>query len=129
MSGLELLDRMKQTHPALPFVVITGAGGVRQAVEAIKRGAFEYVTKPFGADELRRAVASALDGRRHPGEEAARVSQPPPAPTGETGARRHGAGDAIAANRDRPRRTVERARPDHRRERRRQGARRARANP
>ncbi len=80
MSGLELLDRVNRTHPALPVIVITGAGGVRQAVEAIKRGAFEYVTKPFGADELRRVVASALEGRRHPGQ-SARVSQPPPSPT------------------------------------------------
>ena len=38
MSGLELLDRLRRTHPALPFVVITGKGGVNQAVEAIKRG-------------------------------------------------------------------------------------------
>ncbi len=75
MSGLELLDRVKRTHPALPVVVITGAGGVRQAVEAIKRGAFEYVTKPCGADELRRVVANALDGRLHPGE-GAHTSRP-----------------------------------------------------
>jgi two-component system response regulator HydG len=66
MSGLELLDRVKRTHPALPFIAITAAGGVQQAVDAIKRGAFEYVVKPCGADELRRIVASALDGRRHP---------------------------------------------------------------
>jgi two-component system response regulator HydG len=78
MSGLELLDRVKLTHPALPFVVITGAGGVRQAVDAVKRGAFEYVVKPCDADELRRIVALALAGRRHPGE-AVRVSQPPSA--------------------------------------------------
>ena len=76
MSGLELLDRLKQTHPALPVVVITAAGGVPQAVDAVKRGAFEYVVKPCAADELRRIVASALDGRRHPGE-AARLARPP----------------------------------------------------
>ncbi len=81
MSGLELLDRVKRTHPALPFIVITGAGGIRQAVEATKRGAFEYVVKPCAADELRKIVASALDGRRHPSE-AARLSQAP-APVGK----------------------------------------------
>jgi two-component system response regulator HydG len=79
MSGLELLDRMKRTHPALPFVVITGAGGIQQAVEAVKRGAFEYMVKPCGADELRRIVASALDGRRHPAESARLLSVPAPA--------------------------------------------------
>jgi two-component system response regulator HydG len=76
MSGLELLDRVKRTHPAVPFIVITGAGGVQQAVEAIKRGAFEYLVKPCGADELRRTVASALDKRRHPSE-SQRISLPP----------------------------------------------------
>jgi two-component system response regulator HydG len=68
MSGLELLDQLKKTHPALPFIVITGAGGVQQAVEAIKRGAFEYVVKPSNADDFRRIVASALDWRQHPNE-------------------------------------------------------------
>src|SRR5581483_9210040 len=68
MSGLELLDRVKRTHPALPFIVITAHGGVQQAVEAIKRGAFEYVTKPCPPDELLRIVATAVDGRRHPAE-------------------------------------------------------------
>jgi two-component system response regulator HydG len=76
MSGLELLDRVKRTHPAVPFIVITGAGGIQQAVDAIKRGAFEYLVKPCGADELRRTVASALDVRRHPSE-SMRVAQPP----------------------------------------------------
>src|ERR1700722_18449697 len=41
MSGLELLDRVRRTHPAVRFVVITGAGDVPQAVDAVKRGAFE----------------------------------------------------------------------------------------
>jgi two-component system response regulator HydG len=76
MSGLDLLDRIKRSHPAVPFIVITAAGDIRQAVDAIKRGAFEYVVKPCGAAELRRVVASALDGRRLPGE-SARPSQLP----------------------------------------------------
>jgi two-component system response regulator HydG len=76
MSGLELLDRVKRTHPALPVIVMTGVGGVRQAVEATKRGAFDYIVKPCNADELRKIVAIAVDRRRHPGE-AARVSSAP----------------------------------------------------
>jgi len=76
MSGLELLDRVKRTHPALPVVVITGAGGVPQAVDAIKRGAFDYVVKPCGAEELRTIVANAVDERRHP-VESARISVAP----------------------------------------------------
>jgi two-component system response regulator HydG len=68
MSGLELLDRLRRTHPALPFVVITGKGGVNQAVDAIKRGAFEYVVKPCNAERLRGIVTEALNGRRNPSE-------------------------------------------------------------
>jgi two-component system response regulator HydG len=76
MSGLELLDRVRRSHPALPFIVITGVGGVHQAVDAIKRGAFEYVVKPCDGNELRRIVTEALDGRRHP-RESMRAPPPP----------------------------------------------------
>jgi two-component system response regulator HydG len=76
MSGLELLDEVKQSHPALPFIVMTGVGGIQQAVDAIKRGAFEYMVKPCGADELREIVARAVQARRHPSE-VARASKPP----------------------------------------------------
>lgn len=70
MDGLELLDRIKLGHPALPVVLVTAAGGVPQAVEAIKRGAFGYAVKPCDVGELRAMVASALDSRLHPGEGA-----------------------------------------------------------
>jgi two-component system response regulator HydG len=70
MDGLELLDRIKQDHPALPVVLVTAAGGVAQAVDAIKRGAFGYAVKPCDVGELRAMVASALDSRLHPGESA-----------------------------------------------------------
>ncbi len=76
MSGLDLLDRVKRSHPALPFIAITGVGGVSQAVDAIKRGAFEYLVKPCGADELRRIVASALAKR----EDASESARAPPLP-------------------------------------------------
>ncbi len=77
MDGLELLDRVRQSHPDLPFIVITGAGAIAQAVDAIKRGAFEYLVKPFGADELRSVVARALEVRQLPSERAYRTSPPP----------------------------------------------------
>ncbi|HSQ65951.1 MAG TPA: sigma-54 dependent transcriptional regulator [Polyangiaceae bacterium] len=69
MNGLDLLDRMRRTHPAVPVIVMTGVGGVQQAVDAIKRGAFQYVVKPCAVDELQRIVASAIDARRHPSEQ------------------------------------------------------------
>ncbi len=76
MGGLELLDRLKVSHPALPVVMVTAAGGVHQAVDAVKRGAFGYAMKPFDVVELQAIVANALDARQHPGE-SMRVPEPP----------------------------------------------------
>ena len=77
MDGLELLDRIRLSHPALPVVLITALGGVQQAVDAIKRGAFGYAVKPCTAEELRELVAGALDARLHP-RESVRTSSAPP---------------------------------------------------
>ncbi|MGA3124243.1 MAG: sigma-54 dependent transcriptional regulator [Polyangiaceae bacterium] len=80
MSGLDLLDRFKQSHPALPVVLITAAGAVPHAVDAIKRGAFQYVVKPCDSKGLQRIVRDALETRRHR-TESPRPS-PPPLPFG-----------------------------------------------
>jgi two-component system, NtrC family, response regulator HydG len=63
MSGLDLLDRLRRSHPAVPFILVTGDGGVPQAVDAIKRGAFQYLVKPYEGHELRRLVRDALETR------------------------------------------------------------------
>ncbi len=76
MSGLDLLDRVKRTHPALPFVIITGAGGIPGAVDAMKRGASQYLTKPCDLDELRAIVESAIVERRPSGDEAGAERRP-----------------------------------------------------
>jgi two-component system response regulator HydG len=60
MSGLDLLERVKKIRPTLPVILMTGAGKLHDAVEAIKRGAFQYVTKPFDADALRAMVDEAV---------------------------------------------------------------------
>ncbi len=52
LDGLELLDVIKENHPDLPVVVISGHGNIETAVSAIKRGAYEYIEKPFKADRL-----------------------------------------------------------------------------
>jgi two-component system response regulator HydG len=83
MNGLELLDRVKRSHPGLPFIVITAAGAPRQAVEAIKRGAFEYVVKPCDGDDLRRIVSAALEERRLLSVDSPRPSQLPAGLAGE----------------------------------------------
>jgi DNA-binding NtrC family response regulator len=68
MSGMELLKKSRAIDGGLPFVILTGAGTIESAVEAIKLGAFHYVTKPFKRQELeitvRRAVEYGMMHRR-----------------------------------------------------------------
>ncbi len=52
MSGLELLEKVKEPHPEIDVMIITGFGSVSSAVDAMKRGAYDYITKPFDLDEL-----------------------------------------------------------------------------
>lgn len=52
MSGLELLAKVKEIHPDIDVMIITGFGSVGDAVDAMKRGAYDYITKPFDLDEL-----------------------------------------------------------------------------
>jgi len=53
LDGLELLKRLHAISPETPVVVITGHGTIETAVEAMKQGAFDFLTKPFPADKLR----------------------------------------------------------------------------
>lgn len=52
-SGLEALRHIKSQRPEALVVVVTGYGTVQSAVQAMKQGAYEYVTKPFSIDELK----------------------------------------------------------------------------
>ena len=60
MDGMDLLRRVRQASPETQVIVITAFGTIEMAVEAMKAGAFEYVTKPFNRDELSLAVRKAL---------------------------------------------------------------------
>ena len=60
MSGLDLLDRLVETHPVLPVILCTGFGALAGAVDAIKRGAFQYLAKPYAWSDLREILASAI---------------------------------------------------------------------
>src|SRR5207249_599922 len=64
VSGLELLDSVRRHWPGLEVIVITGQGSIETAVDAIKRGAYHYVTKPFTPDEILHLVGQALERRR-----------------------------------------------------------------
>ena len=64
LDGLELLDRIKRAHPDLAVVIISGHGNIETAVAAIKRGAYDYIEKPFKADRLVLIVARALEASK-----------------------------------------------------------------
>jgi len=59
-TGYELLRDIKASHPEMPVVIITAFGTIPQAVQAIRDGAFEYVTKPFDLEVLKKVVANAM---------------------------------------------------------------------
>jgi two-component system, NtrC family, response regulator AtoC len=60
VDGLGVLRHCSEHHPDLPVIVITAHGTVDTAVEAMKSGAFDYITKPFDMSEIRSVVAKAL---------------------------------------------------------------------
>jgi two-component system response regulator GlrR len=60
MDGLALFDSLRQSHPALPVIVLTAHGSVAHAVGAMRRGVFGYLGKPFEAEALLAEVARAL---------------------------------------------------------------------
>jgi len=64
LDGLDLLDRIKKAHPDLPVVIISGHGNIETAVAAIKRGAYDYIEKPFKADRLVLIATRALEASR-----------------------------------------------------------------
>lgn len=64
MDGIELLDRIKVSTPAIPIIVISGHGTVETAVSAIRKGAFDYIVKPFKAAKLLVTASRALENAR-----------------------------------------------------------------
>ncbi|MGE0824530.1 MAG: sigma-54-dependent transcriptional regulator [Candidatus Binatia bacterium] len=61
MDGMALLRQVKALRPTLPYILLTGHGTVRSAVEAMKEGATDYLTKPVDTDELKLVIAKALE--------------------------------------------------------------------
>ncbi|MDR3077186.1 MAG: sigma-54 dependent transcriptional regulator [Planctomycetota bacterium] len=64
MDGLRLLEEAKRLDPKLPVVMMTAFATVETAVQAMRRGAFDYVMKPFKAEEIDLVVSRALEHRR-----------------------------------------------------------------
>lgn len=63
IDGLEVIRRVHETDPTVPVIVLTAFGSIEDAVEAMKRGAYDYLTKPYNRDELKLAIDTALERR------------------------------------------------------------------
>ena len=63
-DGLRLMDAAHERQPRLPVLIMTGHGTIDNAVDALRQGAFDYLTKPFEPEELRGKVGRALSQRR-----------------------------------------------------------------
>lgn len=70
IDGSAVIDAARERYPDIVAIVITGYGTVKHAVEAIKRGASDFVAKPFQIDELLHALQAALEQRRLKSENA-----------------------------------------------------------
>jgi two-component system nitrogen regulation response regulator NtrX len=64
LDGLQILDAAKEQYPDLPVVMISGHGNIETAVAAIKRGAYDFIEKPFKADRLVLVADRALENSR-----------------------------------------------------------------
>jgi two-component system, NtrC family, nitrogen regulation response regulator NtrX len=64
LDGLQVLDQIKESHPDLPVVMISGHGNIETAVSAIRRGAYDFIEKPFKADRLVLVADRALEASR-----------------------------------------------------------------
>jgi two-component system response regulator PilR (NtrC family) len=63
MSGLELIRRIRSLAPDTPIVAITAYSSVEDAIRAVREGAYDYISKPFQADDLREVIRNALETR------------------------------------------------------------------
>ena len=78
MNGLEFLEEARKRDRGLPVILLTAHGTVGSAVEALKQGAFDYLTKPFDPEEVRQVVAKAMRTRALDASEASADSDDDP---------------------------------------------------
>jgi two-component system nitrogen regulation response regulator GlnG len=76
-SGLELLQVVKQRHPAVPVIVMTAYSDLDSAVAAFQGGAYEYLPKPFDVDQAVDLIRRALDESRREAEAVEPLGEPP----------------------------------------------------
>jgi DNA-binding NtrC family response regulator len=63
IDGMELLTVISERYPEIPVIMITAHGTIATAVEALKKGAFDYITKPFDLDDLKNIISKAIKTR------------------------------------------------------------------
>ena len=64
MEGIELLKLLKAQDKNIPFIIMTAFGTIESAVEAMRQGAFDYITKPFRKEQILMTINKALDKRQ-----------------------------------------------------------------
>src|SRR5213082_2605509 len=64
MDGIEVLERLRNMNESLPIVVVSGHGTISTAVEATKKGAFDFIEKPFASERVLVSLRNALDSRQ-----------------------------------------------------------------
>ena len=64
VDGLELLRELKESKPELPVIIITGYASMSSAVEAMRLGAYDYITKPFDLDDVQMVAERAIEHSR-----------------------------------------------------------------
>ena len=64
ISGIEALEEIRRLNPAIPIILMTAYASVETAVEALKKGAYDYLTKPLDFDELRLVLERGLEHTR-----------------------------------------------------------------
>lgn len=63
-DGLEVMEAVHQADPAVPVVIITAYGSLESAQEAVRRGAYDYITKPFRKEQVLIVIERAMEWRR-----------------------------------------------------------------
>ncbi len=64
LDGMEVLSKIREENPETPVIIITGYASIKSVVEAMKRGAFNYLAKPFSPEELRLVTDKALKSKK-----------------------------------------------------------------
>ena len=60
MDGLQVMEKIKAVNPDTPVVIMTAFGTIETAVDAVRKGAFDYITKPFSRDRILAAINGAM---------------------------------------------------------------------